>query len=143
VPRKGNVPANKGQRSTHCKCGLPRTSENTNANGYCIACSNAAQARWRERQPVGYDRGKHYQRKYNVSKEQFAAQVTKQDNKCAICHVVFDYADKATTPALDHAHDGAGKFRGALCHMCNTGLGLFRDNLEFLHSAIRYLEETQ
>ena len=142
APPKGSIAVNKGKRSTHCKCGLPRTPENTNKAGYCKTCAKAGSERYKRKHPYA-ERGKHFQRKYGVSKDQFDAQVLKQGNKCAVCRVVFDYNAKTTTPTLDHAHDEPGKFRGVLCHRCNTGLGLFRDCVQFLQSAINYLKETQ
>jgi hypothetical protein len=38
----------------------------------------------------------------------------------------------------DHDHS-TEEFRGTLCTLCNTGLGMFRDNPELLRTAIRYL----
>lgn len=43
--------------------------------------------------------------------------------------------------ALDHDH-ATGKFRGWLCHTCNTGLGLLGDNREGLLRALAYLDRT-
>jgi DNA-directed RNA polymerase subunit RPC12/RpoP len=40
---------------------------------------------------------------------------------------------------IDHDHE-TDQFRGYLCHNCNRGLGIFRDNLETLKLAINYLE---
>lgn len=34
-----------------------------------------------------------------------------------------------------------GKVRGLLCHCCNTGLGLFKDNPDLLMKARDYLYE--
>lgn len=39
----------------------------------------------------------------------------------------------------DHCHK-SGKTRGVLCSNCNTGLGMFQDDVETLASAIKYLE---
>jgi len=33
------------------------------------------------------------------------------------------------------------KVRGLLCNKCNMGIGLFKDNIELLKEAIKYLEE--
>ncbi len=40
--------------------------------------------------------------------------------------------------ALDHDHK-TGQLRGVLCSACNTGLGMFMDNMGLLRDAIRYL----
>ena len=116
--------------------------DNLTKAGYCRICANAAQKRWGERNPEA-GRGKHFQKRYGVSKEQFDEQCIKQGNRCAICSVLFDYAVRENTPTLDHAHDSTGRFRGALCSTCNSGLGLHKDNIQLLESAIQYLKETQ
>ena len=40
---------------------------------------------------------------------------------------------------LDHCHD-TGKFRGWLCHHCNTGLGALGDSIERVKNALNYLK---
>ena len=62
-----------------------------------------------------------------------------QDNRCAICGT--------DNPGLsdwccDHCHT-EDKARGLLCVQCNAGLGYFKDNPEFLQSAIDYLKKWQ
>ena len=39
---------------------------------------------------------------------------------------------------IDHCHK-TDKFRGLLCSNCNTGLGMFKDNIDFMLNAIKYL----
>jgi hypothetical protein len=57
-----------------------------------------------------------------------------QEGRCAICRDPFELS-----PArVDHDHL-RDKFRGLLCHSCNTGLGLFRDSPCNLVRAITYL----
>ena len=41
---------------------------------------------------------------------------------------------------MDHNHQ-TGKFRGMLCNHCNRGLGNFKDNINTLEAAIKYLKE--
>lgn len=59
--------------------------------------------------------------------------------KCPIC-------GKVTIPGLtskvvlDHNHND-GTIRGWICDSCNTGIGRFKDDIELLKKAIRYLEE--
>ena len=133
---------NFGDRTTHCKCGLPRTPENTTKQGYCLVCARAAVARWQKRNPHA-GRGGHYLTRYGITKEQFQEKLNAQEGKCKICRTILDYATMSTTPVVDHAHDETDKFRGVLCHHCNSGLGQFRDNAELLKEAIKYLKETQ
>lgn len=54
---------------------------------------------------------------------------------CEIC------GQNNTNRALhfDHCHT-TGRFRGWLCHHCNTGLGAARDNPDILRRMIAYLE---
>lgn len=57
-----------------------------------------------------------------------------QGGVCDIC--------KSTVEILvvDHSHI-TGKIRGLLCHLCNSGLGYFKDNTRTLESAIIYLDK--
>ena len=43
---------------------------------------------------------------------------------------------------LDHDY-GTEEFRGWICHLCNRALGCFKDNVERMKNAIRYIEEHQ
>ncbi len=59
---------------------------------------------------------------------------------CPICH-------KKTVPGLnskvvlDHDHK-TGRPRAWICDSCNTGLGRFKDEIDVLKNAIKYLETT-
>lgn len=41
---------------------------------------------------------------------------------------------------FDHDHK-TGKFRGWICHRCNSALGLVRDNAELLTEMVEYIKE--
>ena len=41
---------------------------------------------------------------------------------------------------FDHDHK-TGKYRGFLCHFCNTGIGKLGDDIEGVARALRYLEK--
>lgn len=51
---------------------------------------------------------------------------------CAIC-------GSTENLHVDHDHD-TNEIRDVLCHHCNTGLGLFREDPEIIRAAIDYLE---
>jgi len=42
---------------------------------------------------------------------------------------------------LDHCHK-SGEFRGWLCPSCNSGIGYFKDDVNLLNLAIKYLTPT-
>lgn len=70
--------------------------------------------------------------KYNLTEEQYGVMVLQQSNKCLICGDEVDLV-------VDHDHS-TGKIRGLLCHTCNIGLGMFKDNIENLERSIEYLK---
>ena len=55
-----------------------------------------------------------------------------QESKCLICQ-------EEKLLVVDHCHT-EGTVRGLLCHSCNTALGKFKDNVEILERAIKYLK---
>tara|TARA_B100001250_G_scaffold293225_1_gene254862 strand:+ start:939 stop:1508 length:570 start_codon:yes stop_codon:yes gene_type:complete len=57
---------------------------------------------------------------------------------CPICNKISIAG--LTKIVLDHDHS-TGKVRGYLCESCNTGIGRFKDNIELLKNAIKWLEE--
>jgi hypothetical protein len=62
-----------------------------------------------------------------------------QENKCGICGTT-KYTNRDWS--ADHCHI-TNKPRGLLCIRCNAGLGYFKDNPEYLQSAINYLNKWQ
>jgi hypothetical protein len=75
--------------------------------------------------------------KFGLTKEQLEQMIEEQNNKCLICGLEFQHYSEW---CIDHCHH-TGKIRGILCSECNTGLGYFFDNTEFLKNAIAYLEK--
>jgi hypothetical protein len=42
----------------------------------------------------------------------------------------------------DHNHvSDEFRIRGLLCQQCNSGIGMFRDNVDFMKNAIAYIED--
>lgn len=64
-----------------------------------------------------------------------------QDSCCAICNIHESEAPKKRLH-VDHDHT-TGKVRALLCGNCNVGLGHFKENINFLEAAIRYLRHHQ
>jgi hypothetical protein len=84
-------------------------------------------------------------RGYNLSWARYIYLKKAQNNSCAICKRPF--ADRrigiskvqGVAKCIDHCHK-TGLVRGLLCYRCNMGLGLFKDNVDILNQAIKYLK---
>lgn len=85
---------------------------------------------------------RYYKRKYNVGLSWVESKLKEQDYLCAICKTQgFKMLDSHYTGLnLDHDHN-TGLPRGLLCHNCNRGLGLFKENLDYLQRAIEYVKK--
>ncbi len=79
--------------------------------------------------------------KYGLTTESYSEMLAKQGGKCRICG-----RDRTDTRrgnlCIDHDHK-SGRVRGLLCQNCNTGIGMFSDDVSKMRAAIAYLEEQQ
>lgn len=86
----------------------------------------------------------HLKRKYGITYETYIDMFNSQNQVCKICKQLFkrksQTRDELMPLFVDHCHT-TGMVRGLLCSKCNTGLGMFQDNIEILNSAINYLNE--
>jgi hypothetical protein len=85
----------------------------------------------------------HLRTRYNITPKQYEAKLISQNYCCAICGKdIVDNIRNGIPVALsvDHCHK-YNNIRGLLCYQCNTGLGSFKDNTEFLLKAIDYLRK--
>lgn len=116
----GLYPEPKRQRGlTHCRRGHERRPNEA-------SCTKCARERLRR-----YNR----LRKYGLDDAGYQQLLDEQSGKCAICEVVPDYQLR-----VDHDHE-TGHVRGLLCTNCNVALGKFKDNVEGLRKALRYVQK--
>ncbi|GAB3912657.1 hypothetical protein GCM10029964_120830 [Kibdelosporangium lantanae] len=105
--------------------------------GYCKVCS-----RGYEKQRYGVGRPKpgakrrYYKDAYGLTLTQIEELKARQGGVCAICGEVPERA------VVDHCHK-TGLVRGILCNACNRGMGMLRDSLDVLRSAVTYLATHQ
>ena len=133
-----------------CRRELPETEFGFRRNGTpyktCQECRlgySAAQAHLfrppelpePKRRPVQTDEQKRRTRSrvYGISVEALLAMEEAQAGRCAIC-------ERVANLVVDHDHV-SGQVRGLLCGQCNSGLGLFGDDIQRLAKAIAYLSE--
>jgi len=97
----------------------------------------------------------YLKRTYGITLDQYVNAYIDQEGKCKICKGEgFDTRRKgykeqppkkgqaSVSLCVDHDHT-TGKFRGLLCHRCNTGIGNFKENIQSLKNAIEYLESVE
>jgi len=133
----------------------------------CKNCTDKRVREWKESNPERTresirKRGRKYYYKYHEkskergrakSRQQFLNSLNvehsfedllKQQNYCCkICSIELELNGQRTGNAvacIDHCHE-TNTYRGILCTSCNKGLGLFKDNVNLLLEAIKYLNE--
>lgn len=87
--------------------------------------------------------GYHIKAKLGITLEQYEELFTKADHKCEICSRPVSQAGSGrgrgsmSTGCIDHCHD-TGKIRGVLCRICNSFLGVIKEQPDLL---TRYLSK--
>jgi hypothetical protein len=75
--------------------------------------------------------------KYGLTVERYDQMMRETGGVCAICR------ERPTDRlVLDHCH-ASTVARGVLCTQCNSGLGMFKDDIDRLYAAIEYLKQFQ
>lgn len=102
----------------------------------CRSCHRAQTNAWKaaNRQRT---RDMKLRLRYGFQPGEYERRLAEQGNCCAICR------ESATERAMhvDHCHE-TGRVRAILCHLCNVGLGSFRDDPALLRAAADYLAAT-
>lgn len=109
---------------------------------YCIECRYAKAREHRKANPEQYKRytrTSKLRKAYGISIEETEAILERQGGKCAICGTK-EFNGRGY--AVDHDHE-TGNVRGILCTNCNTGIAMFKDNVEVMENAIDYLMAQQ
>lgn len=76
-------------------------------------------------------------RKYGLTEAGYETMLRGQNGVCAICA-----GTQKQRLSVDHCHT-TGRVRALLCKKCNSGLGLFRDEVAILEQALTYLKGHQ
>jgi Recombination endonuclease VII len=77
--------------------------------------------------------GAHLERRYGISRADYAALLARQGGVCAICG-----KPPEKTLCVDHCHS-TGRIRGLLCRKCNFGLGCYAEDQAAMIAALAYL----
>jgi hypothetical protein len=106
-------------------------------DSYCSSCKNQKTRLYTKNNISKYQR-KVYNLKtmYGLELEDYNKILKNQNNKCLICNSYL----LNIKYCVDHNHK-TKEIRGILCSSCNQGLGQFKDNIENLLNAAKYLKE--
>jgi hypothetical protein len=115
---------------------INKTTQTKYYQSFCKKCQN--------RYDYNNDKNFKLKKAYGITLDQYNELLSSQNHKCAICYTESNrkYRGKIKAFAVDHCHT-TGTIRGLLCNDCNTGIGLLKDNVIFLESAINYLNKSR
>lgn len=100
----------------------------------CRSCAIIRNHRRREKLEV---RQREYAGRYGLSHAEYLAFLAKQNYACAIC---YEKQSERLVLGVDHDHK-TGKVRGLLCRLCNSAIGQFRDDIDRIMLAAKYLHK--
>lgn len=117
-------------------------------SSYCKPCHLDYSREYHKRPGVQEQRAKWRLRrnmaKYGITPETYEEMLLAQGRKCAICGTDEpggqENAQGIARFAVDHCHS-TGKVRGLLCTRCNTGIGMFNEDISAMAAAIAYIED--
>jgi len=107
----------------------------------CKDCNAAQKAKlWaskskEEKQEI--NKSSRLRHNYGMLPEEYDKLNEDQNGRCYLCGTS---ENRGKPLYVDHCHV-SGKVRKLLCHHCNSGLGMFRDNPELLNKAAEYIKE--
>ena len=134
------------KKCSNCEIVKPKTDfyrNRTHATGVrniCKLCQNTKRTENRRKNPVAASnavRRSKLKCKYGISVEQYDLMFQEQNGVCAICG---RESPDGRRLHIDHCH-ATNTVRGLLCCDCNRGLGIFKDNLNYLQKAFDYLQK--
>lgn len=109
----------------------------------CKPCKAVRQKKWSDSIPDKhlYYRERNLRKAFGIGLDEYNAMLEKQGGVCSICEQeeTTVRAGRVMALSVDHCHE-TGKIRGLLCNSCNRALGKFKDSVQHLTAAIRYLE---
>ncbi len=123
------------------ECKLEKSLDNfykSNKKGYFSYCKTCSVALKLKRRFTYYTICK----KYGITENDLNNLFKTQNGKCFICEreISLKTDFHVNRACVDH-EEGTLNIRGLLCNNCNSGLGHFKHNIEFLHKAINYLKK--
>ena len=102
----------------------------------CANCATKQSKEWYRKNP-NTKRNARLLREYGISLQDFDDMVANQNGKCAVCQNAFK---NSVDTCVDHNH-ATGQIRALLCNHCNRAIGLFKESIDSMKSAVKYLKK--
>lgn len=138
----GNNKKNRDGKQNYCKpCAVSKVTASRHKDP---TSHRESSKRWAKANPERHaDNNARW--RYGVEHGAYAALLTKQNGRCAICGTT-EPGGRANRFHFDHCHtieqnEGRIHIRGLLCSCCNTGLGQMKHDKNVLLKAISYLDQ--
>lgn len=101
----------------------------------CSDCKNVMCRQWYWKKGRAARLPKARAARYGKTNEEIQEMLKNQDYACQICRKPIS---ESRSYYIDHDHV-SGKVRALLCPQCNTRLGMFKESVKLLNSAIEYI----
>lgn len=134
-------------KTKNCKkCNIFLTKDNTKfVKNYtntlasrCTKCINSDKREFRINNPNSV-KNTELKTNYGITLVEYNVMLEKQNNCCKICKIPHKSVETfGRALAVDHCHT-TEKIRGLLCSYCNTGIGIFSEDVGLLAEAMKYL----
>jgi hypothetical protein len=112
--------------------------------GTCKACHYIAGLKWKKENKDKHNlatRKSYLKLKYGVTLEWYESKLREQKGVCAICSCdSSELRGKDAMFCVDHCHH-TGQPRALLCHKCNAGIGMLKDDPILVARAWTYLQQ--
>jgi len=102
----------------------------------CKSCTSIRHKEKRSRSDLYQLRIRKIANRYGITDKEVDDRLAEQNFLCKICQNPL----LRTRFHADHNHK-TNQLRGFLCGTCNSGLGMFKENPDFLRAAIEYLND--
>jgi Recombination endonuclease VII len=112
----------------------------TGVSSWCKPCKKKWRSQLRKDNPEEHKRidFKNDLKKYGLTTEDYNRMFKNQNGCCDCCGQTSENFRRGLH--VDHDHT-TGQVRALLCTQCNPGLGYFKDSVERLEMAIKYLKK--
>ena len=106
----------------------------------CVECAKQNRHKYDGEYQPGQGKWHQIKNKYGIDKDEWYWLLKEQNYQCRICKKEMSIEKNSGDICVDHDHK-TGRVRGLLCKKCNLFIGLAKEDVSILNSAIIYVKE--